>query len=179
MGRRHSIAARKASGDATKSRMYSIIGKKIQIAAKNGADPKMNPALEMVLDKARYYGLPRDVIDRAILKGSGQLEGEEMKEVMYEAYGPNGSAFLIKTITSNTNRTNSNLRMLVTKLGGSMAEIGAVSWQFQEKGMIVIDGKSHFYEDKGRQIEKVEPFDTDNLEMALLELSISDLDIDA
>ncbi len=84
MGRRHSIAARKASGDAAKSRIYSIIGKKIQMAAKNGADPKMNPTLEMVLEKARYHGLPRDVIDRAILKGSGQLEGEEMKEIFYE-----------------------------------------------------------------------------------------------
>lgn len=123
MGRRHSIAARKASGDAAKSRMYSIIGKKIQIAAKNGADPKMNPALEMVLDKARYYGLPRDVIDRAVLKGSGQLEGEEMKEVMYEGYGPSGSAFLIKTITSNTNRTSSAVRTILTKMGGAMAEL--------------------------------------------------------
>jgi transcriptional/translational regulatory protein YebC/TACO1 len=68
MGRRHSIAARKASGDAAKSRIYSIIGKKIQIAAKLGADWKMNPALEMILDKARYYGLPREVIDKAVLK---------------------------------------------------------------------------------------------------------------
>jgi transcriptional/translational regulatory protein YebC/TACO1 len=68
MGRRHSIAAKKASGDAAKSRTYSIIGKKIQIAAKLGADRKMNPALEMILDKARYYGLPREVIDKAILK---------------------------------------------------------------------------------------------------------------
>ena len=68
MGRRHSIAARKASGDAAKSRIYSIIGKKIQMAAKLGADPKMNPSLEMMLDKARYHGLPREVIDKAILK---------------------------------------------------------------------------------------------------------------
>jgi len=93
------------------------------MAAKNGADPKMNPALEMILEKARYYGLPRDVVERAILKGSGQLEGEEMKEVMYEGYGPNGSAFLIKTITSNTNRTSSAVRTVLTKTGGAMAEI--------------------------------------------------------
>ena len=178
MGRRHSIAARKASGDAAKSRIYSIIGKKIQIAAKNGADPKMNPSLEMVLEKARYHGLPRDVIDRAILKGSGQLEGEEMKEITYEGYGPNGSAFLIKTITSNTNRTSSNIRTILTKSGGAMAEIGAVAWQFQEKGLIVIDGISIKYEDKGREMEKVEPFDTENLELELMELAISDLSVE-
>ncbi|MDD2537447.1 MAG: YebC/PmpR family DNA-binding transcriptional regulator [Candidatus Absconditabacteria bacterium] len=178
MGRRHSIAARKASGDAAKSRTYSIIGKKIQIAAKNGADPKMNPSLEMILDKARYYGLPRDVIDRAILKGSGQLEGEEMKEITYEGYGPNGSAVLIKTITSNTNRTSSNIRTLLTKAGGAMAEIGSVAWQFQDKGFIVIDGKAIKYEDKGREMEKVEPFDAEELEMELLELPITDLSIE-
>ena len=178
MGRRHSIAARKASGDAAKSRIYSIIGKKIQIAAKNGADPKMNPSLEMVLEKARYHGLPREVIDRAILKGSGQLEGEEMKEITYEGYGPNGSAFLIKTITSNTNRTSSAVRTILTKAGGAMAEIWAVAWQFQEKGLIVIDGLSIKYEDKGREMEKVEPFDTEKLELELMELAISDLSLE-
>ncbi|GHW02427.1 putative transcriptional regulatory protein [candidate division SR1 bacterium] len=178
MGRRHSIAAKKASGDAAKSRIYSIIGKKIQMAAKNGADPRMNPGLEMVLDKARYHGLPRDVIDRAILKGSGQLEGEEMKEMMYEGYGPNGSAFLIKTITSNTNRTSSAVRTILTKAGGAMAEIGAVARQFQEKGLIVIDGMSIKYEDKGRELEKVEPFNADQLEMDVMELAISDVSIE-
>ena len=178
MGRRHSIAARKASGDAAKSRIYSIIGKKIQIAAKAGADPKMNPNLEMVLEKARYHGLPRDVIERAILKGSGQLEGEEMKEVMYEGYGPNGSAFLIKTITSNTNRTSSAVRTLLTKTGGAMAEIGSVAWQFQEKGLIVIDGNSVKYEDKGREMEKVDPFNAEKLELEIMELPISDISIE-
>lgn len=148
MGRRHSIAAKKASGDAAKSRIYSIVGKKIQIAAKNGADPKMNPALEMILEKARYHGLPKDVIERAILKGSGQLEGEEMKEMMYEGYGPNGAALLIKTITSNTNRTSQTVRTALQKAGGSMAEIGAVAWQFKEQGLIILDGKIEHYEDK-------------------------------
>lgn len=147
------------------------------MAAKNGADPKMNPALEMVLEKARYHWLPRDVIDRAILKWSGQLEGEEMKEVFYEWYGPNGSAFLIKTITSNTNRTGSAVRTILTKTGWSMAEIGSVSWQFAEKGLIVIDWISHKLIDKWREIEKVEPFDAEKLEMDMMELAISDIDI--
>lgn len=178
MGRWHSIAAKKASWDAAKSRIYSIIGKKIQIAAKNGADPKMNPSLEMVLEKARYHGLPKDVIERAILKGSGQLEGEEMKEVVYEGYGPNGSALLIKTITSNTNRTSQTVRTALQKAGGSMAEIGAVAWQFKEQGVIVIDGILEIVEDKGRQLEKITPFNAEELELQLMELAIEDLSIE-
>lgn len=178
MGRRHSIAAKKASGDAAKSRIYSIVGKKIQIAAKNGADPKMNPALEMILEKARYHGLPKDVIERAILKWSGQLEGEEMKEMMYEGYGPNGAALLIKTITSNTNRTSQTVRTALQKAGGSMAEIGAVAWQFKEQGLIILDGKTEHYEDKWRQMERVLPFDAEELEMELLELAIEDMIIE-
>ena len=97
------------------------------MAAKNGADPKMNPQLEMVLEKARYNWLPRDVIDRAILKWSGQLEWEDMKEMIYEWYGPNGSAFLIKTITSNTNRTSSDIKTILTKWWWAMAEMWAVA----------------------------------------------------
>lgn len=178
MGRWHSIAAKKASWDAAKSRIYSIIGKKIQIAAKNGADPKMNPSLEMVLEKARYHGLPKDVIERAILKGSGQLEGEEMKEVVYEGYGPNGSALLIKTITSNTNRTSQSVRTALQKAGGSMAEIGAVAWQFKEQGVIVIDGMLEIVEDKGRQLEKITPFNVEELELQIMELAIEDLSIE-
>jgi transcriptional/translational regulatory protein YebC/TACO1 len=101
-----------------------------------------------------------------------------MKEITYEGYGPNGSAFLIKTITSNTNRTSSAVRTMLTKTGGAMAEIGSVAWQFQEKGLIVIDGVSHTYEDKGREMERVDPFDVEKLEMELMELAISDLSIE-
>ena len=138
----------------------------------------MDPALEMILEKARYHGLPKDVVERAILKGSGQLEGEEMKEVFYEGYGPNGSALLIKTVTSNTNRTSQSVRTALQKAGGSMAEIGAVSRQFKEQGLIVIDGKTEIIEDKGRQLEKITPFDPETLEMEIMELPIEDLHIE-
>jgi UPF0082 protein pmob_0807 len=138
----------------------------------------MNPSLEMVLEKARYHGLTKDVIERAILKGSGQLEGEEMKEVVYEGYGPNGSALLIKTITSNTNRTSQTVRTALQKAGGSMAEIGAVAWQFKEQGVIVIDGILEIVEDKGRQLEKITPFNPEELELQLMELAIEDLSIE-
>lgn len=120
MGRRHSIAARKASGDAQKSQNYAKIGKIIQIAAKKGADPKMNPALELALSKAKQYNLPREVVEKAILKGSGQLEGENLEEVFYEGYGPEGVALLIKTLTSNTNRSASSVKQIMQKHGGTM-----------------------------------------------------------
>ena len=92
-----------------------MLSKIIQIAAKKGADPKMNPSLELALQKARYMSVPRDIIDRAILKGSGQLEGENMEEVFYEGYGPGGVAILVKTLTSNTNRTASSMKTIMGK----------------------------------------------------------------
>lgn len=178
MGRWHSIAARKASGDANKSRIYSIIGKKIQIAAKNWADPRMNPSLEMILEKARYHGLPKDVVERAILKGSGQLGWDEMKEIIYEGYGPHGSAFLIKTVTDNGNRTSQIVRTALQKSGGSMAEIWSVMRQFNAQGLVVIDGVSKMVEDKGRMMKQILPFDPEQLEMELIELPILDLSIE-
>lgn len=101
-----------------------------------------------------------------------------MKEVMYEGYGPNGSAFLIKTITSNTNRTSQTVRTALQKAGGSMAEIGAVAWQFREQGLIIIDGTVEIIEDKGRQIEKVNPFDPEALELEIMELPIENMSVE-
>jgi len=99
-----------------------MLSKIIQIAAKKGADPKMNPSLELALQKARYMSVPRDIIDRAILKGSGQLEGDHspaqsgnMEEIFYEGYGPGGVAILVKTLTSNTNRTASSIKTIMGK----------------------------------------------------------------
>ena len=174
MGRRHSIAARKASWDAAKSRTYSIIGKKIQMAAKLGADWKMNPALEMILDKARYYGLPREVIDRAILKWSGQLEGEHLEEIMYEWYGTAGTALLIKTITGNTNRTASTIKMLLSKHWWSLGLPNSVARQFKETGIIMLDGIMHSEHKGGKIVDSVLPRDQSKLEDDLLNLPIED-----
>lgn len=117
MGRWHSIAGKKAAGDAAKSKIYSRIGKLIEMAArKGGDDPHMNPYLDLMLQKARYHSLPREVIDKAIKKGSGKIEGQELQEVNYEAYGPAGSALYIKAVTSNTNRSASNIRALVVRM---------------------------------------------------------------
>lgn len=117
MWRRHSIAARKASWDAKKSQAYAKVGKIIQIAARKWADASMNPALELALSKAKQYNLPREVVEKAILKWSGQLEGEQLEEIFYEGYGPDGVALLIKALTSNTNRSASNIKQIMQKYG--------------------------------------------------------------
>ncbi len=176
MGRRHSIAARKASGDAQKSQNYAKIGKIIQIAAKKGADPKMNPALELALSKAKQYNLPRDVVEKAILKGSGQLEGENLEEIFYEGYGPDGVAILIKALTSNTNRSATSIKNIMQKKWGTMWAIGSVAWQFKEQGVFVIDGISETVQDKGKTIEKILPLNKEELEERAMELPISDIE---
>ncbi len=175
MGRWHSIAGKKAAGDAAKSRIYSRIGKLIEMAArKGGDDPSMNPQLDLVLQKARYHSLPRDVIDKALKKWAGKLEGEELQEIMYEAYGPAGSALYIKAITSNTNRSAASIRAIITRMNGTMAEPGAVSWQFDQKGVIVIDGKVKKEIVKGNEVKSVIPYALDLLEEDLLNLDIED-----
>jgi len=176
MWRRHSIAARKASGDAKKSQTYAKIGKIIQIAAKKWADASMNPSLDLALQKARYHWLPREVIDKAILKWSGQLESEDLQEVVFEWYWPNGSALIIKTLTENTNRTSANVRIVLTKLGGSLGKPGSVAWQFEETWVFVIDGKSEFVKEKGKDIEKVHTLDFEKAELELMDFPIKDVE---
>ncbi|MFZ2150797.1 MAG: YebC/PmpR family DNA-binding transcriptional regulator [Candidatus Absconditicoccaceae bacterium] len=178
MGRRHSIAARKASGDAAKSKRYSILSKVIQIAAKKGADPKMNPSLDLALQKARYGGVPRDIIDRAILKGSGQLEGDDLQEIFYEGYGPGGVALVIKTLTSNTNRTAQNVKLIMNKYLGTLGQPGSVLWQFTEKGIIVTNGKKKIENIKGKEIESILPLNNEDFENEILETAASDFTIE-
>lgn len=178
MGRWHSIAARKASWDAKKSQAYAKVGKIIQIAARKWADPKMNPSLELALSKAKQYNLPREVVEKAILKWSGQLEGENLEEIFYEGYGPEWVALLIKALTPNTNRSASNIKQIMQKRGGTMGAIGSVAWQFKEQGVIVIDGISEIVQDKGKTVEKIHPLNKDELEERAMELPIADIETD-
>lgn len=178
MWRRHSIAAKKAAWDAGKSKMYSLCSKIIQIAARKGADPKMNPSLELALQKARYHSVPRDIVDRAILKWSGQLEGDSLEEIFYEGYGPAGSALVIKTLTSNSNRTATNTKTILHKFGGSFGLQNSVIRQFDESGVIIIDGKTKKEFIKWKDVETVLPLDQNQLEEEILELDISDLSIE-
>lgn len=180
MGRRHSIAGKKAAGDAAKSKTYSRIGKLIEMAARKwGDDPHMNPSLDLILQKARYHSLPKEVIDKALKKGAWKIEGQELQEVTYEGYGPAGSALFIKCIASNTNRTASNVRAILGKMGGTRAEPGAVAWQFNQKGVIVINWKLKTETIKGNEVKTVVPYDKNELEEDLMNLDIEDFQEEA
>ncbi len=178
MGRRHSIAARKASWDAKKSQAYAKVGKIIQIAARKWADPKMNPGLELALSKAKQYNLPREVVEKAILKWSGQLEWENLEEIFYEGYGPEWIALLIKALTPNTNRSATTIKNIIQKHWWTLGAIGSVAWQFKEQGVIVIDGISETIQDKWKTVERVLPLNKDELEERAMELPIADIEVD-
>jgi transcriptional/translational regulatory protein YebC/TACO1 len=113
--KRHNIRHKKAITDAKKSKIYAKVGKIIEIAARKGTDPSMNPSLQLALAKARYNGLPREVIDKAVKKGAGQNGAEQFEEISYEGYGPSGSAVLVKALTSNRNRTSASVRLYFSK----------------------------------------------------------------
>ncbi len=172
----HTIAARKASWDQAKASAYAKVGKIIQLAAKNWSDPSMNPSLELALQKAKQYNLPRDVIDKAIKKWSGQLKWDDLQEIMYEWYGPGWVAVLIKTLTDNTYRTSPNIKVILAKYGGSLWEPGSVSWQFMQKGVFIIDGKFEIVNEKWNDVEKIYPLDMDEAEMELMDMDVEDID---
>lgn len=178
MWRRHSIAARKASWDAKKSQAYAKVGKIIQIAARKWADPKMNPGLELALSKAKQYNLPREVVEKAILKWSGQLEWENLEEIFYEWYGPEWIALLIKALTPNTNRSATTIKNIIQKHWWTLGAIGSVAWQFKEQGVIVVDGISETIQDKWKTVERVLPLNKDELEERAMELPIADFEVD-
>ena len=108
-------------------------------AREGGGDPDMNPTLRTMFQKARDASVPLDTIERAIKRGTGELEGVTYEQITYEGYAPGGVAMLIEVLTDNRNRTGSDVRSLFTKRGGSMAEPGAVSWQFERKGTVLVD----------------------------------------
>jgi YebC/PmpR family DNA-binding regulatory protein len=175
MWRRHSIANKKAAWDAEKSKNYAKIGKLLEIAARQWwKDPGMNPQLDLMLQKARQYNLPKEVVDKAIKKWAWELDGENIQEVLYEWYGPSWSAMYIKCIASNTNRTTSTVRAILAKMWWSIAEPWAVSWQFSLKGVIIINGKQHNHIVKWNEVRDIVPYAVIELEEDLLSLDIED-----
>lgn len=176
--KRHNIKHKKAAEDAKKSKVYSKIAKLIEIAARSGADPMMNPALDTVLQKAKYNSVPKDVIEKAIKKGSGEKWWANYVTIFYEWYGPGWVALYIKTMTDNSNRTSTNIRSMLNKFGASMAEVGSVSRQFVEKWEIIIDGVVKTEIIKWNEVKTVLPFDNDQLENQVLELDIEDYAIE-
>lgn len=136
------IKRQKGAKDAARSAVFTKLGNTIAVAARSGADPDMNFALRLAVDKAKAVNMPMANIQRSIDRGSGKLGGEQIQEVMYEGYGPGGVAILVECATDNINRTYPEVKLAFSKHGGSTAEKGAVAFQFDRKGMIRIKGAS-------------------------------------
>lgn len=130
------IKHRKESVDKKKGKIFSTMAKMITIAARNGGDPEMNPGLRLAIEKAKSVNMPNDNIERAIKKGTGKDKEEQLEEVFYEAFGPNGIPLIIEAITDNKNRTLSELRHILLQYNGRMGETGSVKWMFNQKGVI-------------------------------------------
>lgn len=133
-----SIKRQKGAADQKRGAVFSKLAKAISVAARHGADPAMNFALRIAVDQAKAANMPKDNIERAIERASGKGEAA-LEETIFEAYGPGGTAFLIETATDNHNRTISEIRAVLNKLGGKMAETGSVGYLFKKLGVIVVE----------------------------------------
>jgi YebC/PmpR family DNA-binding regulatory protein len=133
------IKHKKAASDAKRGKVFTRIAKELTLAAREGGgDPASNTTLRLAIAKAKEANMPKDNIDKAIKRGTGEIEGGELTDAIYEAYGPHSVGILIEVVTDNRNRAIADVRHAVTKYGGNMAEAGAVSWQFKRKGYISI-----------------------------------------
>ncbi len=136
----HSIKHKKGAADQARGKLFAKLIRQIEVAAREGgADPDANPTLRTMIGKARDASVPVDTIDRAIKRGTGDLEGVRYEQATYEGYAPNGVAVLVEVLTDNRNRTGAEVKNAFTRNGGSLAEPGAVAWQFERKGVIVVD----------------------------------------
>jgi YebC/PmpR family DNA-binding regulatory protein len=139
------IRHKKGAADAKRGKIFTKLIKEITVAARlGGADPDGNPRLRAVVDKAKAENMPKENIERAIKKGTGELEGVTYEEINYEGYGPGGAAVLVEVMTDNRNRSVSDVRSIFTKCNGNMGETGCVSWMFDKKGLIVFSKSTDF-----------------------------------
>ena len=135
-----SIKHKKGATDVKKGKAFSKISRMITVAARKGGDPDMNPKLQLALDKARAVNMPKDNVERAIQKGTGDSAGDtELFECLYEGYGPHGVALMLEILTDNKNRTAPEIRKIFERFGGNMGEAGCVSWMFEKKGLIIVN----------------------------------------
>jgi len=141
------IKHKKAATDAKRGKQFTKIIKEITIAARSGGDPDGNPRLRTAVNDAKAVSMPSDNIKRAIMRGTGELEGGQIDEIMFEGYGPGGAAVLVNVATDNRNRTVSEIRHAFSKHGGNLGEQGSVAWMFERKGQIIIDAEKAPAED--------------------------------
>ncbi len=134
------IKHKKGAADAKRGKVFTKLIKEISVAAKlGGGDPAANPRLRTAIDKAKAENMPKDNIERAIKKGTGEMEGVTYEEIVYEGYGPGGAAVLVEVMTDNRNRSVSEVRSIFTKNNGNMGEAGCVAWMFSKKGLILFE----------------------------------------
>lgn len=133
------IKHKKAALDAKRGKMFTRLIKEIVIAARSGGDPDGNPRLRTAVLAAKAVSMPADNIKRAIMRGTGELEGGQIDEIMFEGYGPGGAAILVSVATDNRNRTVAEIRHMFSKQGGNMGEVGSVAWMFDRKSQILIE----------------------------------------
>jgi YebC/PmpR family DNA-binding regulatory protein len=133
------IKHKKGAADKARGKLFAKLIRQVEVAAREGGgDPETNPSLRTMFQKARDASVPLDTIERAIKRGTGELDGVTYESVSYEGYAPNGVAVYVTTLTDNRNRTGSEIRSLFTRNGGSLAEPGAVAWQFERKGVLIV-----------------------------------------
>ena len=143
-----SIKHKKAATDAKRGQLFTKLARAIAVAAREGGgDPESNYTLAAAIEKARGYSMPKDNIQRAIDRGTGADGGGDIERVVYEGYGPAGVAVLVEALTDNRNRTSAEFRHTFDKHGGSLGEPGSVAWQFEKKGVILVDGGRYSEED--------------------------------
>lgn len=161
----HNIQGRKGKQDAMRSGQFTKLSKLITISAKSGGDPTTNFSLRLAIEKAKAVSMPKDNIERAIKRGTGELVGEQIEEVLYEGYGAGGVAVLVKCLTDNKNRAVSEVKHIFSINGGSMAGAGSVQWMFQQLGITIL--KKEDLEHK--QIAQ------DDFELAMVEAGAEDI----
>lgn len=157
------IKHKKGAADAKRGKLFAKLIRQVEVAARQGGgDPDSNPTLRTMFQKARDASVPLDTIERAVKRGTGELEGVTYEQITYEGYAPGGVALLIEVLTDNRNRTGPEIRTLMGKMGGSVAEPGAVAWQFERKGVAFVDGTA----------------DEDDIMVAALDAGLEDLALD-
>jgi YebC/PmpR family DNA-binding regulatory protein len=136
----HSIKHAKGAADAARGKAFARLARQIEVAARDGGgDVEANPTLRTMIQKARDASMPKDNIERAIKRGTGELEGVTYETINYEGYATNGVAVYVEVLTDNRNRTGADIKNIFTRNGGSLAEPGAVAWQFERKGVITLE----------------------------------------
>ena len=163
----HSIKHKKAKEDAKRGNIFGKLSRNIIVAVKDGggSDPRDNIALANAIAKAKEYNMPQSNIERAIKRGTGEIEGENYESILYEGYGPGGIAIIVEVMTENKNRTASEIRNILGRYNGTLGESGSVSWQFERKGIIAV--------------ERSEVKDEEEFMLSMIDSGAEDIDEDA